>query len=72
MIGDSNDEAKFPNKLLLADTNVSWLCKAFANGSSAYTKFSKAKLSKMVQLGELIPFLNFYQEHLKRWIKQRI
>ena len=45
MIGDSNDEAKFPNKLLLADTNVSRLCKAFANGSSAYTKFSKAKLS---------------------------
>ena len=37
--GDSNDENNFPHKLLL--TQVSKLCKAFANGSSANMKLSK-------------------------------
>ena len=34
IIGDSNVENNFPHKLLLANTQVSWLRKAFANGSS--------------------------------------
>ena len=41
VIGDSNDEINFPHKLLLIDTQVSRLSKAFANCSSANIKFSK-------------------------------
>ena len=48
---DSNDESNFPHKLLLADTQVSKLRKAFPNGSSANIKFSKTQLSKIVHLG---------------------
>ena len=51
MIGSSNDETDFPHKLLLANTQVLKIRKAFANGSSANTKFSKTPLSKIVQLG---------------------
>ena len=36
--GDSNDENNFPHKLLLTNTRVSKLRKAFANGSSANIK----------------------------------
>ena len=32
IVGDSNDENNFPHKLLLTNTQVSKLCKAFANG----------------------------------------
>ena len=39
IVGDSNDENNFPHKLLL--TQVSKLCKDFANGSSANMKLSK-------------------------------
>ena len=35
-IGDSNDENYFPHKLLLTDTQMSKLCTAFGNVSSAY------------------------------------
>ena len=34
-VGDSNDEINFLYKLLLTNTQVSKLCKAFGNGSSA-------------------------------------
>ena len=58
VVGDSNDENNFPHKLLSPNTQVSRLCKAFANGSSANIKFSKTKLSKMTQsrgiLGDFI------------------
>ena len=50
-IGSSNDETNFPHKLLLTNTQVLKICKAFANGSSANTKFSKTQLSKIVKLG---------------------
>ena len=53
-IGDSNDEINFSHKLLLTDIQVSRICKSFASGSSANTKCSKTKLSKMVQLGGFI------------------
>ena len=65
MIGDSNDEAHFPHKLLLTDAQVSRLRKAFANNSSANTKLSKTQISKMIQSGgfvliriEVVIFLN--------------
>ena len=51
VIGDSNDETNFPHKLLLTDRQVSKLCKAFANNSSANIKLSKTQISKIVQSG---------------------
>ena len=50
-IGDSNDENNFPHKLLLNDTQVSRLRKAFANNSSANIKLSKDQLHKIGQSG---------------------
>ena len=41
LIGNPNDETNFIHKLLLNDTQVSKICKAFANGSSANIKYSK-------------------------------
>ena len=49
MIGDN--ENNFPHKSLLTNTQVSNLCKAFANNSSANIKLSKTQLSKMIQSG---------------------
>ena len=49
--GDSNNERNFPHKLLLTNTQVSKLCKSFANNSSANIKLSKTQLHKIVQLG---------------------
>ena len=54
MIGSSNDETNFPHKLLLTDTQVSKIRKAFANDSSANVKFSKTQLSKMIQSGGIL------------------
>ena len=54
MIGNSNDETKFLHTLLLTDTQVSKIGKAFANGSSANMKFSKTHLSKMIQSGGIL------------------
>ena len=51
LIKRSNDETNFPHKLLLSNTQVSKICKLFANGSSANIKFSKTWLCKTVQLG---------------------
>ena len=38
----------YPQKLLLTSRQVSNLCKAFANHSSADIKLSKTRLSKMI------------------------
>ena len=55
-IGDN--EANFPHQLLLTNTQVSNLRKAFANNSSANIKLSKTQLCKMIQsrgfLGRLL------------------
>ena len=55
---DSNNENNFPHKLLLTNTQVSKLCKAFTNNSSANIKLSKTQLHKIVQsrgfLGRLL------------------
>ena len=50
-VGDSNDEANFPHKLLLTNTQVSKIRKAFVNGLTVNIKFSATQLSKMTQLG---------------------
>ena len=47
------DMANFSHKLLLTDRQVSTICKAFANGSSANIEFSKIQLSKMQSGGIL-------------------
>ena len=41
VVGNSNDETNFPHKLLLTNTQVSRICKAFLNGSSANKNFQK-------------------------------
>ena len=66
MVGDSNDKTDFPHKLQLTNTQVSRICKAFANGSSANIIFSKAQLSKMVQLGGFLDKL--LGPLLKKWL----
>ena len=48
---DSNDENDFPHKLLLTNTQVSRLHKAFSNGSSANLKLSKTHLPNIGQSG---------------------
>ena len=56
--GDSNDENSFAYKLLLTNTQVSKLGKAFANGSLTNMKLSKTHFHKRVQsrgfLGRLL------------------
>ena len=47
----SNDENNLPHKLLLTNTQVSELSKAFANNSLANIKLSKTQLHKIGQLG---------------------
>ena len=54
MIGNSNDENNFPYKLLLTNTQVSRLRKAFANNSSSNTKLSKTQLHKIGQSGGIL------------------
>ena len=50
-IGDSNDENNFPHKLLSTNTQVSNLCKTFANNPSAKIKLSKNQLHEIGQPG---------------------
>ena len=54
VLGDSNDETNFPRKLLLTNTQVLKLRKAFANNSSANIKLSKTQLLKIVQSGRFL------------------
>ena len=53
-VGDYNDENNFPYNLLLANTQVSNLLKAFANNSLANIKLSKTQLHRIEQSGELL------------------
>ena len=50
-VGDSNDENNFPHKLLLTNTQVSRLRKAFANNYSANLKLSKIQSHKIEKSG---------------------
>ena len=54
MVGSSDDETNFCHKLLLTNTQVANLSKAFTNYSSADIKLSKTQLSKMIQSGGLL------------------
>ena len=58
VVGDSNDENNFPQKLSLTFTQLSKLRKAFPNNSSANIKLSKTQLHKIGQsrgfLGRLL------------------
>ena len=47
VVGDSNDENNFSNKLLLANTQVSKVRNTFANGSAANIKLSKPQLHEI-------------------------
>ena len=53
MIGNSDDETNFPHKLLLTNSHVKNLSKAFSNYQSPDIKLSKAQLSKMQKSGFL-------------------
>ena len=54
VVGDSNDVSNFPHKLLLTNTQVSRLRKAFVNNSSANIKLPKTQLHKIGQSGEFL------------------
>ena len=54
MIGNSDNKTNFPHKLLLTNTQVANLRKAFANYLSTDIKLSKTQLSKMIQLGAFL------------------
>ena len=49
VVSDSKDENNFPHMLLLNNTQVSRLRKAFANDSSANINLSKTQLNKIGQ-----------------------
>ena len=51
VVGDSNDENKFLDKLLLTNIQVSKLPKAFASNSSSNIKLSKIQLHKIGRSG---------------------
>ena len=55
--GDSNDENIFSHRLLLTNTEVSKLCKPFANNPSANIKWSKTQLHKVGQSGGFFGWL---------------
>ena len=60
IIGDSNDETNFPQKLLI-NRKLLKLCKGFANNSSTNIKLSKTQPFKIVKsIGFLVDFLGYY------------
>ena len=60
LIGNSNDETNFPHVLLLTNTQISKIRKAFANGLLANLKFSKTQLSKIIQSWGLLTYDSLY------------
>ena len=54
MIGNSDDETNFPDKLLLTNRQVANICRAFAKHTSTNIKLSKTQLSKMIQSGRFL------------------
>ena len=51
MIGNSDNETNFHDKLLLTNRQVANLRRAFAKHKSTNIKLSKTQLSKMIQSG---------------------
>ena len=73
MVRNSDDEANFPHKLLIANRQILSLRKAFNNHTSADIKFPKAQLTKMQKGGFLrflAPLLKSGDPLLKSVIKQ--
>ena len=66
LFGDSNYENIFPHKLLLTNTQVLRLHKAFANNSSANIKLSKTQLHKIEQSGGVA--CRILKALLKTWL----
>ena len=60
VVGDSNGETNISHKLLLTNTLVSKICKAFTNGSSGNIEWSKTQLFEMVQLEAFLPFFTIF------------
>ena len=54
VLGNSNDETNFRQRLLLINRQVSRLYKAFGNNSSAKIKLSKTRLDKIGPSGEFL------------------
>ena len=71
MIGNSNDETNLPHKLLLTDTQVLKIGKAFANGLSANIKFSKSQLPKIVRLEGVLCYIPIFGNILSSVAKKR-
>ena len=57
IVNDPNDENTFLHKLLITNTQVSMLRKAFSNGSSANIKLSKTQLHNTGQSGGFLDSL---------------
>ena len=49
LIRNCNDETNFPHELLITNTQVPKIRKAFANGSPGTIKVAKSQLSKTIQ-----------------------
>ena len=58
VIGHSNDETNIAHRLLLTNTQVSRLCKAFANNSSANIIYQKLHKNMTIRriLGKVLGF----------------
>ena len=69
MIRHSNDETKIPHKILLTYTQVSKICKAFANDSLANIKLSKTQLSKIMQSGGFLTSISSVTSSLENIFK---
>ena len=54
VVSNSNDDINFPHKLLITNTQVLKLRKAFAKKFSANIKLSKTPLHKIGQSGEFL------------------
>ena len=65
LMGNYNDENNFPHKILLTDIQASKIRVTFANGSQA-----NFKLSKIVQLGEVLRDIPIFRNILSRVAKK--
>ena len=54
MVGNSNDNTNFPNKLFLTNRQVANIRKAFTKNTPTDIKLSKTQLSKMIQSGRFL------------------
>ena len=77
IIGERNKANNFPTKFLLTNTQVSKLCRACANGSSANIKLRKTQFHKIGQSGGFLgrlsgPFLRTSLSLMKMYWKNKL